>query len=188
MGDFSEIEAQISALESVDFRTSGIFTNSLLKTVDTTQIIRDIRDEEVVFFQGKKMQDIDYELMNSYGSSSSNEYAQYEMSKLLEGESNVDLRLNDTINNLIPSELRDDLDYKDDLDELVSIYKRCYLIKKLWASNKNVMLDSETNNLLVEANGKMHEIITLLKEMSKYREDIQIQKEQLRSSYIDEAT
>jgi hypothetical protein len=186
MNSCADIDAKLASINAIYFSTSGVFTNSLLKTMDTTQIIRDIRDEEVVFFQGKKMHDIDYELMNTHGTNNSEEYAQYEMSKLLEGESSVDLQLNETIDRLIPQELRTNVDYRDDIDELVSIYKRCYIIKKLWASNKNIMLDAETNHLLAEANTKMHEVITLLENISEYTSVIQSQKGQLRTSYIED--
>lgn len=177
------IEKHLKEISALAFKPSGIFANSLLKTSDTTQIIRDIRDEEVVFFQGKKIQDIDYEMMNSLGFGNNDQYAQYEVSKLLDAENNVNSDLEKEINSLIPKDLRENQEYQSDISELIAIYKRSHIIKRLWASSSGNMLDSETNHILNDLNQQMDEIFDTLKDMAQYHSLLKSQREKLNSSY-----
>lgn len=48
----------------VEFKSAGIFTNSLLHTQDTTDTLRDAKPEENLFFNGKQISDIDEELIS----------------------------------------------------------------------------------------------------------------------------
>lgn len=62
MEGVSETSAKIAR---VRFRSGGIFTNALLHTKDTTQLIRDIRDDEMGLFVNRSIADIDHEVMNN---------------------------------------------------------------------------------------------------------------------------
>lgn len=62
MNGINEISDKINGL---CYKSAGIFTNSLLHTNDTTQLIRDIRDDEIGLFQNRKISDIDNEVMNN---------------------------------------------------------------------------------------------------------------------------
>lgn len=178
--DIENINASIAGL---DFKNSGIFANSLLKTTDTTQIIRDIRDEEVVFFQGKKMIDIDYELINNSGFSTSDGFAQHELYKLLEDEIDIAHNLNEKFDSLIPPELKNQHEYAADIESIKSIYKRTYIINKIWASRGGNMLDHETNQMLENTKTQMNELLETLKEVSDYQKLLKIQKQELNQSY-----
>ncbi len=46
-------------IQSLEFKSPGIFTNSLLKNVITTHIIRDIESTEVPFVKGKTAAEVD---------------------------------------------------------------------------------------------------------------------------------
>lgn len=46
-------------IQSLEFKSPGIFTNSLLKNVVTTHIIRDIESAEVPFVKGKTAAEVD---------------------------------------------------------------------------------------------------------------------------------
>lgn len=178
--DIENINASIAGL---DFKNSGIFANSLLKTTDTTQIIRDIRDEEVVFFQGKKMIDIDYELINNSGFSTSDGFAQHELYKLLEDEIDIAHNLNEKFDSLIPPELKNQHEYAADIESIKSIYKRTYIINKIWASRGGNMLDHETNQMLENTKTQMNELLETLKEVSDYQKMLKLQKQELNQSY-----
>ncbi|GMM32400.1 hypothetical protein DAMA08_051450 [Martiniozyma asiatica (nom. inval.)] len=51
-------------INSVEFKSAGIFTNALLHTQDTTDTLRDAKPEENLFFNGKQISDIDEELIS----------------------------------------------------------------------------------------------------------------------------
>lgn len=187
--ELQQIEEILKKLEGQDFKRSSIFTNSLLKVKSTTEIIRDVRDEEIVFFQGKKMNEIDYEMINDYGLSNSDQYAKYEMTKLLELESsNIDF--NDELTTIISLVNNDE--FSDDIDEFKLIFKRVKTIRKIWASSKRNMLDIETNQLLNQVDDKIQMIIDILNNIANLNKELDEQRKQLESIYridqIDEPT
>lgn len=169
------------SIQSSDFKHAGIFTNSLLKTRDTTQLIRDIRDEEVVFFQGKQRFEIDYELINNLSDKNNDLFLEHEFKKILEEENGLDSELNYKLNSIIPKNLNNDDNYKDDILKLKDIYKRTHKIKKVWASANANMLDQETSQILKHLNDKLDTIFNLLAEISSCQNLIRSQKEQLSS-------
>ena len=184
----SKLEQMGEALAEINkqnFKPSGIFTNSLLSTTDPTQIIRDIRDEEAVFFLGKKMQEIDYEMISNLGFNNSDQYAQYEVSKLLQERSN-DAELDLMVEEAVPRDLREDVEYSEDIEDLVAIYKRCHTIKRLWASPTMTMLDSETLSLLKNTQDKLDQVVGLLREISQLRRDVKSQTQQFNQSFSSE--
>lgn len=169
---------------SLQFKHSGIFTNSLLKTNDATQIIRDIRDEELVFFQGKKMADIDYELINNFGFTSTDGFAQHEFYKVLEDEINANINdLTNQLDNLVPSDLNGDYETSSDLEILKNIYKRTQMISKIWANSNTNMLDNETNQMLTNLKLQINEFFKILDDIQSYQNLIKSQKQKLSSSY-----
>lgn len=177
-----------ASIAGTDFKKPGIFTNSLLKTTDTTQIIRDIRDEEVVFFQGKKMVDIDYELINNSGFSTSDGFAQHEFYKLLEDEISTASSLNEKFDALVPPELRDSHEYAADIDSIRSIYKRTHIIAKIWASPTGNMLDHKTNRMLENAKAQLDALLQTLREVSECQRLLKQQKRELNQSYESKET
>lgn len=178
--ELQQIEEILKKLEGQDFKRSSIFTNSLLKVKSTTEIIRDVRDEEIVFFQGKKMNEIDYEMINDYGLSNSDQYAKYEMTKLLELESsNIDF--NDELTTIISLVNNDE--FSDDIDEFKLIFKRVKTIRKIWASSKRNMLDIETNQLLNQVDDKIQMIIDILNNIANLNKELDEQRKQLESIY-----
>lgn len=178
--ELQQIEEILKKLEGQDFKRSSIFTNSLLKVKSTTEIIRDVRDEEIVFFQGKKMNEIDYEMINDYGLSNSDQYAKYEMTKLLELESsNIDF--NDELTTIISLVNNDE--FSDDIDEFRLIFKRVKTIRKIWASSKRNMLDIETNQLLNQVDDKIQMIIDILNNIANLNKELDEQRKQLESIY-----
>lgn len=202
MSFLDEMHQHLVSIDTMKFKTSSIFTNSLLKTHDTTQIIRDIRDEEIVFFKGKKMQFIDYELMNSLGVANSNDYVQYEITNLLDSidKPEIDDGSSTPNNNLQKidfnkflidnslSEITNDeqfyLEFKDDILELFKFYKHSYTVKNIWASNNNNnMLDSDTNELLNNLNKKIDMIINSLKEIWEIHQNVKLFQEKIDNSY-----
>lgn len=179
----AKIQESLQIIDNIEFKPSGIFANSLLKTRDTTQIIRDIRDEEVTFFQNKKIQDIDYELINNFNFNNDDEFAKFEILKLLNDEINLDVELNDNINRLLPNDLLNDNEYSNDLNLLIKIYKRCYIISKLWASKNINMLDTETNQILISIQQKMNTLIEIFNEISTLNKELKHKREQLDISF-----
>ncbi|TID15453.1 hypothetical protein CANINC_004419 [Pichia inconspicua] len=178
--ELQQIEEILKKLEGQDFKRSSIFTNSLLKVKSTTEIIRDVRDEEIVFFQGKKMNEIDYEMINDYGLSNSDQYAKYEMTQLLESESsNIDF--NDELTTIISLVNNDE--FSDDIDEFKLIFKRVKTIRKIWASSKRNMLDIETNQLLNQVDDKIQMIIDILNNIANLNKELDEQRKQLESIY-----
>jgi hypothetical protein len=183
---FKIIEDQLDKLNQYEFKPSGIFTNSLLKTTDTTQIIRDIRDEEITFFQNKKIQDIDYEIINNFGFNNNDQYAQYETLKLLEDEISNDIELNKLVDNLLSLDLFETYEYTSDIQKLIKIFKHCYTIKKLWASPNNNMLDIETSQILSDVDEKLNQLIEIFKEISDYHKTFKNQRMKLTNSLNDD--
>lgn len=178
--ELQQVEEILKKFETQDFKRCGIFTNSLLKVRDTTQIIRDVRDEEVVFFQGKKMNEIDYEMINDYGLTNSEQYAQYEMTKLLETESsNIDVGAE--LANIVSRVYSDE--YSDDIEEFIFILKRVKTIRRIWASTKRNMLDNETNQLLNQVESKIELIIEALNEVAGLHKTLADQRQTLESLY-----
>lgn len=178
--ELQQVEEILKKFETQDFKRGGIFTNSLLKVRDTTQIIRDVRDEEVVFFQGKKMNEIDYEMINDYGLTNSEQYAQYEMTKLLETESsNIDVGAE--LANIVSRVYSDE--YSDDIEEFIFILKRVKTIRRIWASTKRNMLDNETNQLLNQVESKIELIIEALNEVAGLHKTLADERQTLESLY-----
>lgn len=177
-----KIHELLGGVEAQEFKRAGIFTNSLLNTTDTTQIIRDIRDEEVVFFQGKKMSEIDYEMINNFGMSGTDQYAQYEMTKLLEMEIESGDGESDYIDALISQLVRDSNEYYDDVKDVRRIYKRLQTIKRLWASSSKNMLDSETNMLLHDVEEKLEVIFEAFDEIGVLQQTLNEQRDQMNIS------
>lgn len=178
---FTDLNDINNEINNIDFKHSGIFTNSLLKTNDTTQILRDIRDEELVFFQGKKINDTDYETLNNSNLNANDILLKHEFLKLLDDEINNDENLNIKLNNLINfKNLKlDDNDY-----ELIkNIFKRNYIISKIWANPNLNMLDHESNQFLKNSNSKLIQLIEILKDIENFQQLIIKQRNQLNSSF-----
>lgn len=179
-----KIEELSKKLQGQELKRSGIFTNSLLKTSDTTQIIRDARDEEVVFFQGKKMNEIDYEMINEIELSNSDKYGQYEMAELLEIESENG-GTKRVFKTMIAEVIQSSSEYLDDVEEVKAIFKRIQSIKKIWGSSKKNMLDLETNQLLSEVEEKLQTTIQTFNELGDIQVILDSQRNQLTIMYKD---
>lgn len=178
------ITAINNEINNIDFKHSGKFTNSLLKTNDTTQIIRDIRDEELVFFQGKKINDIDYEILNNSNLNSNDILLKHEFLKLLDDEINNDENLIIKLNNLINfNNIKLD---DNDLELIKNIFKRNYIISKIWANPNSNMLDHESNQFLKNSNLKLIQLIDILKDIETFQQSIIKQRNQLNSSFQED--
>ncbi|KAG0684160.1 hypothetical protein C6P40_001237 [Pichia californica] len=180
MDKINQIKEINKEIDNLEFKHSGIFANSLLKTQDTTQILRDIRDEELVFFQGKKILDIDYEFINNSGINSNDGFAQHEFYKLLEDEINLNLQ---DLNLKLPKNIELNNENFKDFELIKNIYKRTFTISKIWANPNSNMLDHESNQLLKNSKEDLKQLCDILNEISQFQDLIKKQRNQLNSSY-----
>lgn len=147
MEEINEISDKIT---SIRYKSAGIFTNSLLHTNDTTQLIRDIRDDEIGLFQNRKISDIDNEVMNNIKDFDE---------KLLEDIMSNKCQLDPEISDEYPP------DMAKDLKNLQIIMERLQKVSKL-----DLAIDGELHESLEKTKRLLSKGFEVLEEARKSRE------------------
>ncbi|GME76480.1 unnamed protein product [Ambrosiozyma monospora] len=132
-----EIDEVNRNIRETEFKKTNTFTNAIVNNLDTTQLLRDAQNDEVVFFKGRTIQEIDNEELESdSGATADNGTSggKYEPAKdpTIELAQIIDLPLEDVIEverplNNTPEQ---DLEYLERLHTRLSHFGKLYHVNR----------------------------------------------------------